>query len=270
MLEIGIRLGRLLQAASKVAFSPRYLLVTNTGITVCLSGTGDILQQRYEILRKRQTKWDPNRTKRICTTGLFIGPTCHYWYQFLDKFFPGKALRMITKKIILDQIIFSPVNIAMFLVIMGYQEGSSKEQIKTELIRDGADLFTAECLIWPPAQYINFYFLPLRFRLLFDNTISLGFDCYYSYVKYRKHKPTPQSNEDKALATTVTSHEHTENKGEEVDQYADSVICHGILGIESWMRTLQEHIELEEEEQNADSEHYILGVESWIRALSIL
>ena len=50
----------------------------------------------------------------------------------------------------------------------------------------GTTLFTAEALIWPPAQYVNFLFLPTRFRVLYDNTVSLGFDCYYSYVKHKK------------------------------------------------------------------------------------
>merc|ERR1711988_768756 len=67
----------------RLCFS-RYLLLTNTAITVCLSGTGDILAQRYEIIRKEHEKWDPLRTKRICATGLVIGPLCHYWYILLD------------------------------------------------------------------------------------------------------------------------------------------------------------------------------------------
>ncbi|KAH9425710.1 hypothetical protein DERP_004927 [Dermatophagoides pteronyssinus] len=35
-------------------------------------------------------------------------------------------------------------------------------------------------------QLINFALLPLRYRILFDNIISLGFDIYAPYVKYKK------------------------------------------------------------------------------------
>jgi protein Mpv17 len=38
--------------------------------------------------------------------------------------------------------------------------------------------------VWPPAQVINFYLLPTRFRVLYDNTISLGYDVYTSYVAH--------------------------------------------------------------------------------------
>ena len=41
----------------------------------------------------------------------------------------------------------------------------------------------AEWFIWPPAQFVNFYFLPTRLRVIYDNTISLGYDMYTSHVK---------------------------------------------------------------------------------------
>lgn len=47
-------------------------------------------------------------------------------------------------------------------------------------------LYAAECVIWPPAQVINFCWLPTRFRVLYDNVISLGYDVYTSYVKHDK------------------------------------------------------------------------------------
>lgn len=36
--------------------------------------------------------------------------------------------------------------------------------------------------VWPTAQVINFWILPNRFRVLYDNTISLGYDVYTSAV----------------------------------------------------------------------------------------
>ena len=34
-------------------------------------------------------------------------------------------------------------------------------------------------------QFANFYFLPTRYRVAFDNVVSLGFDTYTSHVKHR-------------------------------------------------------------------------------------
>lgn len=144
------------------------------------------MQQNYEMFCKRQSSWDPLRTGKMCTTGLAIGPCCHFWYQFLDRTFPGKALGVVMKKIVLDQIIFSPINISIFLLTLGYLEGSSIKTVGKELKEKGAQLLKAEWIVWPPAQLVNFLFVPPRFRVLYDNTVSLGFDYYYSYVKFRK------------------------------------------------------------------------------------
>ena len=46
-------------------------------------------------------------------------------------------------------------------------------------------LYIAEWFIWPPAQFLNFYFLPTRYRVAFDNVVSLGYDVYTSRVKHR-------------------------------------------------------------------------------------
>ena len=39
--------------------------------------------------------------------------------------------------------------------------------------------------IWPAAQWVNFYLLPMRYRILFDNVISFFFDIYSPYIKYK-------------------------------------------------------------------------------------
>ena len=206
MTSLGIRLLGLAQpvvrctrAKIQTLFSRKYLLLTNTGICVALGTTGDFMQQRYEILCQRQKEWDPSRTKRICVTSLAIGPVVHYWYILLDAFFPGRKVVVVLKKILLDQIIFSPVNIVMFLFIMGMQEEITGKEMINDLKDKGKDLLVAEWIVWPPAQMVNFFLLPTRFRVLFDNIVSLGFDCYYSYVKFRKGKddsPTEKGNDE--------------------------------------------------------------------------
>ena len=144
------------------------------------------MQQNYEMFCKRQSSWDPVRTRHIYCTGLAIGPCRHFWYQFLDRILPGRTLRIVGKKVLLDQVVFSPVNIGLFLVILGWLEGEQVKTVVKELQEKGGQLLKAEWIIWPPAQLVNFFFLPTKYRVLYDNTVSLGFDYYYSYVKFRK------------------------------------------------------------------------------------
>ncbi|XP_021346703.1 mpv17-like protein 2 [Mizuhopecten yessoensis] len=170
--------------SGKVIFGKKCLLVTNVTITVGMSCTGDFLQQRYQIKTKETNAMNLTRSRHVAASGLVIGPFCHYWYLFLDKWLPGKTLKIVLKKVMVDQVICSPIYISLFLVTTCMLEKKSWNEIKEETTSKGATLYMAEWIVWPPAQLFNFLILPTRFRVLYDNTISLGFDCYFSRVKY--------------------------------------------------------------------------------------
>ena len=85
---------------------------------------------------------------------------------------------------LLDQIICSPLTIGTFFVTLAVVEKASADEFLEELRDKSWRLYLAEWVIWPPAQMINFFFLPLKYRVLYDNTISLGYDVYTSYVKH--------------------------------------------------------------------------------------
>ena len=140
----------------------------------------------------------------ICTV------ICHFWYIWLDQRLPGRAFKTVMKKLAVDQVFFSPLLITVFFGTVGVLENMRLEVVQvqqmqvanycsdlictyfssTEVIDEIKSkawrLYAAEWIVWPPAQLLNFYLLPTRFRVLYDNTISLGFDVYTSYVKHDK------------------------------------------------------------------------------------
>ena len=59
---------------------------------------------------------------------------------------------------------FSPVCIAACLVVAGSLEAKSASSLTSETLQLGGRLYLAEWLIWPPAQFINFYYLPTKYR----------------------------------------------------------------------------------------------------------
>lgn len=191
MQPVGLSLSRLLNSVivrkcrnlGSTMFN-RYLFLTNVGISVLLSGAGDLIQQHYEIVTNEREKWDRVRTHHMSVSGMTVGIVCHNWYKVLDHYLPGRTLKTVLKKVVVDQIVCSPLCITVFFLTLGYLEHSSLENIKKEIIAKGWRLYAAEWVIWPPAQVINFYVLPTRFRVLYDNTISLGYDIYTSYVRH--------------------------------------------------------------------------------------
>lgn len=177
---------RRVKVLSKAAFSDKYLLVTNMSISVSLSASGDWLEQRYEVYSGQLSCWDSTRTAHMAFSGATVGFLCHHWYRILDHRIPGRAISTVVKKLLLDQLFFSPVVIALFFASVALFEEVTAEEFKEELRQKFWRLYAAEWVVWPPAQFINFYILPPRYRVLYDNTISLGYDIFTSRVKHAK------------------------------------------------------------------------------------
>uniref|UniRef100_T1GFL1 Uncharacterized protein n=1 Tax=Megaselia scalaris TaxID=36166 RepID=T1GFL1_MEGSC len=57
----------------KKAFSDKFLLVTNVGISLGLSSLGDVLEQHYEIYTEDLEKWDKQRTSHMAISGVTVG-----------------------------------------------------------------------------------------------------------------------------------------------------------------------------------------------------
>lgn len=177
-----------LRKVSKVAFNSKYLLYTNVAISVTLSSIGDLLEQNYEIYMKELEIWDMKRNAHMAFSGFTVGIICHHWYKILDKLLVGRSIKTVIQKLFLDQVVCSPIIILLFFASVSIFEEAPLEDLITETREKFLTLYKAEWVVWPPAQIFNFYFLPTRYRVLYDNTISLGYDVFTSHVKHKKHK----------------------------------------------------------------------------------
>lgn len=164
----------------------KHLLATNLTISIGFSALGDIVEQIVELLSKEINEWQKMRTIKLASTGFTVGLACHYWYLFLERRYPHNRRGQILKKIALNQIVLSPICILVFFITLAVMEASDKKKLVYDLKTKGKDIFIAELFIWPPSSLINFYFVPFRFRILYDSITSLGFDVYNSYVVHRK------------------------------------------------------------------------------------
>lgn len=194
---------RRIRGAVNTAFSPRYLLLTNTAISVGLSGLGDSMQQRYEILRGLKSQLDYVRLRNMCIVGLVFGPCCHYWYQLLDRLLPTRSVKSVIKKIAMDCFIMGPGSIIVFFTVLGTLQRKSRADVIRDWSGKGIQILIADFVIWPPTEFISFRYLPLRYRVFYDNAVSLTFDNYYSYIMYRQD--LIKKNEVKGLLKSSSS-----------------------------------------------------------------
>lgn len=104
--------------------------------------------------------------------GLSMGPLHHYFYKYLDSYIPKRNLFSITKKILLDQLLMSPVCIAWFFYGMGICENKDLQECTKEINGKFVEVYlvsTITCMNnWLPIV------LQLHFVLLSRSTGAFG------------------------------------------------------------------------------------------------
>lgn len=78
---------------------------------------------------------------RMFTVGLGVGPLHHYFYVWLGKLMPARNIATVTKKIMIDQFIMSPICIAAFFYSMGGLELKPVKECTSELKEKFAEVY---------------------------------------------------------------------------------------------------------------------------------
>jgi hypothetical protein len=56
---------------------------------------------------------------------IILGPTLHYWFNFVSKLFPGRDLFSTLKKMVMGQSIYGPAMTAIFFSLNARLQGMS-------------------------------------------------------------------------------------------------------------------------------------------------
>ena len=67
----------------------------------------------------------------------------------------------------------------VFLSSMAYLEGNSPTQRLKDAFLPG---YQKNLMLWPWVQLANFKYVPMEYRVLVVNFVSLGWNCYLSYL----------------------------------------------------------------------------------------
>jgi protein Mpv17 len=116
------------------------------------------------------------------------------WYGLLDRVFSASMndLRVVLAKCASDQIVLAPFSICTYF---GYTQllnhGFRKEtgpNIVAKIHSDLVSTWRMDCLVWPPANFICYRFVPLSYRPMFVGFVQLGWQLYLARVASREVK----------------------------------------------------------------------------------
>ncbi|KAG7348222.1 Mpv17 / PMP22 family protein [Nitzschia inconspicua] len=162
------------------------LLEAQPLLTKCLTSltgftAGDILAQNF--VENDGKPYDIMRTVRLGSFGFLIhGSTGHFFYGFLDSKLPGTKPITVASKVFIDQTIWNPIFGCMFFGYLNLVEGKSWDDYVKKLQADLKTAVMGSWAVWVPAHTINFAFVPPSQRLLYINTIQIGYNVFLSFL----------------------------------------------------------------------------------------
>ncbi|GMI03733.1 hypothetical protein TrVE_jg3597 [Triparma verrucosa] len=171
---------------SRIWASYNKLLETSPLLTKALTSftgftAGDALAQTF--VEPGDKPYDYLRTLKMGSFGLLVhGTTGHYFYGLLDSKLPGTKPVTVATKVLIDQTLWNPCFGLMFFGYLNAVEGKSMTEYKDKIEQDLQTAVMGSWAVWVPAHTINFGFVPPAQRLLYINTIQIGYNIFLSFL----------------------------------------------------------------------------------------
>lgn len=194
-------------------------LLTKAVTSAILFGTGDRVAQRIEAYYKRDTLAsatdDPEplddgtgdqdarivspttaRTMRMMAWGFFIHtPLMHTWYNTVDRVIKGRNMTAVLKKVVADMILVAPQMPLWFFTSTQLMEGVPFRDAVDVAIAKTPATVAANYSLWPMTNIVTFGVVPLQYRLLFVNVVSIGWAAFLSQSASRPVKDASQPDQ---------------------------------------------------------------------------
>ncbi|KAF4359970.1 hypothetical protein F8388_004477 [Cannabis sativa] len=164
----------------------KYPVATKAVTSALLTLVGDLICQ---IAIDQVPSLDLKRTFLFTLLGLvLVGPTLHFWYFFLSKSVTLQGGSGALLRLLLDQFLFSPIFIGVFLSTLVTLEGRP-EQVVPKLQQEWFSAVVANWQLWIPFQFLNFRFVPQQFQVLAANFIALVWNVILSFKAHKEILP---------------------------------------------------------------------------------
>uniref|UniRef100_A0A0E0RD83 Uncharacterized protein n=1 Tax=Oryza rufipogon TaxID=4529 RepID=A0A0E0RD83_ORYRU len=161
----------------------KHPITTKAVTSAVLTLTGDLICQ---LAIDKVPKLDLKRTFVFTFLGLvLVGPTLHVWYLYLSKLVMINGASGAIARLLLDQFIFSPIFIGVFMSLLVTLEGKPS-LVVPKLKQEWLSSVIANWQLWIPFQFLNFYFVPQKFQVLAANFVALAWNVILSFKAHKE------------------------------------------------------------------------------------
>jgi protein Mpv17 len=127
--------------------------------------------------------FNAERLVRYMAWGFLMAPVQLQWFAYLSETFPITSTNQTSAvmwRVLLDQIVFSPIGLALFFIFMTMTEGGGKQAVMKKFNTIFISALKSNYVVWPIVQILNFRIVPLQFQLPFASTVGICWTTYLS------------------------------------------------------------------------------------------
>ncbi|KAK9705345.1 hypothetical protein RND81_07G049800 [Saponaria officinalis] len=173
---------------SRIGFVGWYLGMINSRPLLTKSITSSVIYVVSDLTSQTialpsSEPYDLIRTSRMAGYGLLVlGPTLHYWFNFMSKVLPGRDVLTTVKKMALGQTVYGPIMTAIFFTLNAALQGENATEIVARLRRDFFPAMLNCVIYWPFCDFVTFRFAPVHLQPLVSNWFSFVWTVYMTYM----------------------------------------------------------------------------------------
>ncbi|KAK9017652.1 hypothetical protein V6N11_000660 [Hibiscus sabdariffa] len=161
----------------------KHPVLTKAVTSALLTFVGDLICQ---LAIDHVPSLDVKRTFIFTLLGLvLVGPTLHFWYLNLSNLVKVPGASGAFLRLLLDQFIFAPIFIGVFLSTLTALEGRPS-QVVPKLQQEWFSAVVANWQLWIPFQFLNFRFVPQQFQVLAANFIAVVWNVILSFKAHKE------------------------------------------------------------------------------------
>ena len=196
---------------------------------------GDIISQKFE---NKGENIDWKRAAKMASYGFCVaGPLYAWWYKILDVktihiLNSGKKYaraRYIMTKLALDQVVFEvPYLMAFFSISTILMDDGTKgpvfKQITDKIKNEYIYTYVTDWKVWPPLQFLNFAFVPVRYHSMVVNSVCVGWNGFLSFVTNRGASSSPSQSSPSITSDTPSQSSSSDEISQESNLNSKNLI----------------------------------------------